>query len=667
MSLMFKAPSRWLALGLCLSALCSAPLGVLAEGYDELSLEELLAVDLTVASRKALGSRESPGIVTLLTADDLRQAGVRDLIDALRLVPGFSFGVDVQGVVGLGMRGFWAHEGKVALFIDGIEMNEGLYSTLQFGQHYPVELIEKIEIIRGPGSAIYGGTAELAVIQVSTRKGTSLKGGQAGLGWNQEAGGWTGRRLHAAAGADTGSLDWSLALHAGQGRRSLDVYTDIYGTTLPMKENSRLDPLFLNLGLDWQGWRLRLLADGYHTTQGDQYDAAEATGSDTDYGMAAARLSREFTTGPTVRLTPYLGWRTQNPWRMTEVTPFENRVTRVTEGLLADWEPGPNLSVSLGAELYQEQAKDPDFDPATGVLFDPDQPGTAVESVEYTNTALFAQALWLNPLANLTLGTRWENHSQVGSAFVPRLALTRRLDDLHFKLLASRAFRAPAVMNISLNPDVEPETATVLEAEAGWQAGPNTALAVNLFDIVIRDAISYTYDELTQAELYFNFDRTARRGLELELRHFMPLGNLTARFALARPYGEDVDFFEVPGQPDRVLGLPLETASLALGVRLGKGRVLTPTLAWHGERQALSSVDGNGDAVVSTLDPALLLNLCLDHPALLGIPGLALQLTLHDLLDEAPPFAQAYDSWHAPLPGPGRQAGLRLVYSGNRP
>jgi outer membrane receptor for ferrienterochelin and colicin len=483
------APLRQVTfLALLLSGLQAGPAH--SQSYDELSLEELLSVDLTVASRKALDSRESPGIVTLLTGEDLQRAGARDLIDALRLVPGFSFGVDVQGVVGLGMRGFWAHEGKVALFIDGIEQNEGLYSTLQFGNHYPVELIQSIEIIRGPGSAIYGGTAELAVIQATTLNGASLQGWQAGAGWQQQAGGWMSRRAHLGLGGSTGTLDWSLAVHGGQGRRSLADYTDIYGTVLPLKDNSRLDPLFLNLGLDWQGWRLRLLADGFHTTQGDQYDAAEPEASDTDYPALAARFSREFHPGATLRLTPYAVFRHQNPWRMDRVTPFENRVRRITEGLVVDWDPKPDLSLTLGTELYQETATDPDFDPDTGVLHDPDNPGTAVESVEYTNTALFAQALWLNPLANLTVGSRWETHSQVGSAFVPRLALTRKLDRVHLKLLASRAFRAPAVMNISLNPDVEPESATVLEAEAGWQPTDNTALTCNLFDIVIRDAIS---------------------------------------------------------------------------------------------------------------------------------------------------------------------------------
>ena len=68
--------------------------------------------------------------------------------------------------------------------------------------------------------------------------------------------------------------------------------------------------------------------------------------------------------------------------------------------------------------------------------------------------------------------------------------------------------------------------------------------------------------------------------------------------------------------------------------------------------------------MVDTLDPALLLNVCLDWKDALGVSGLHGDLAFHDLLDQAPGYAQAYDSWHAPLPGPGRQFTLTLRYGG---
>ena len=120
-------------------------------------------LDIHVTSRSTIPMRQAPGIVSLVTADEITNSGARDLIDVLRLVPGFWFGVDVQGVVGLGFRGNWGHEGKIQLIVDGLEINEHHYSSYWFGSHFPVESIKNIEILRGPGSVMYGGYAALAV------------------------------------------------------------------------------------------------------------------------------------------------------------------------------------------------------------------------------------------------------------------------------------------------------------------------------------------------------------------------------------------------------------------------------------------------------------------------------------------------------------------------
>src|SRR4051812_788420 len=73
--------------------------------FYNLSIEELLNVEISVASKKALTLRESPGIVTLITQDEIRNSGAHDLMEVLSMVPGLYFGVDVEGVVGIGVRG----------------------------------------------------------------------------------------------------------------------------------------------------------------------------------------------------------------------------------------------------------------------------------------------------------------------------------------------------------------------------------------------------------------------------------------------------------------------------------------------------------------------------------------------------------------------------------
>ncbi len=124
------------------------------------ALQEALNKKVNVSSKKPLSLRETPGIVSVVSAEEIANAGARDLIDVLRMVPGFEFSTDIEFQVGLGIRGNWAIEGKALLLLDGIEINETLYQNTQLGNRFPVDQIERIEIIRGPGSAIYGGTAE---------------------------------------------------------------------------------------------------------------------------------------------------------------------------------------------------------------------------------------------------------------------------------------------------------------------------------------------------------------------------------------------------------------------------------------------------------------------------------------------------------------------------
>ncbi|MBI5743888.1 MAG: Plug domain-containing protein, partial [Elusimicrobia bacterium] len=131
-----------------------------------------------------MGLRETPGLVTVITREEIQAQGARDLIDVLKLVPEFDFGMDVQGNLGLGVRGNWANEGKVLLLWDGQVYNETLYSTIQFDR-FPVDQIEEIEIIKGPGSVLYGGFAELAVINVKTQSAKTLNGSSAFAAYGQ--------------------------------------------------------------------------------------------------------------------------------------------------------------------------------------------------------------------------------------------------------------------------------------------------------------------------------------------------------------------------------------------------------------------------------------------------------------------------------------------------
>ena len=79
-------------------------------------------------------------------------------------------------MLGLGVRGHTGSDGRVLLLVDGIEINEQRFGTAQLGSGFPLESIERIEIVRGSALAMYGATAELGVIHIVTRKPAEIDG-----------------------------------------------------------------------------------------------------------------------------------------------------------------------------------------------------------------------------------------------------------------------------------------------------------------------------------------------------------------------------------------------------------------------------------------------------------------------------------------------------------
>ena len=101
--------------------LLALPLEDLVKLADKLgvSMDELLKMQTSVASQTSFTPRETPGIISIVTEEEIRTSGARDMIDVLKLVPNFDFEYDVDGVIGLGFRGSWVHEGKALILLDG--------------------------------------------------------------------------------------------------------------------------------------------------------------------------------------------------------------------------------------------------------------------------------------------------------------------------------------------------------------------------------------------------------------------------------------------------------------------------------------------------------------------------------------------------------------------
>jgi len=145
-----------------------------------LSIEELLNVEVSTASKFPQKTMDAPASVTIITAADIKIYGYRTLADLLKSVRGMNVAYDRNynylGVRGSGRTGDF--NSRTLLLVDGCRLNDPVYDTAAIGTEFPVDLglVERVEVVRGPGSSIYGSNAVLGVINVITKRGRDLDG-----------------------------------------------------------------------------------------------------------------------------------------------------------------------------------------------------------------------------------------------------------------------------------------------------------------------------------------------------------------------------------------------------------------------------------------------------------------------------------------------------------
>ncbi|MBI5543567.1 MAG: TonB-dependent receptor [Deltaproteobacteria bacterium] len=647
---------------------------------DTASLAELLDENVEVAARRPTSARDSPGVITLLSRQEILASGARDLVDVLMLVPGFQFGVDVESVVGAGFRGLWGHEGKILLLFDGHEMNETMYGTLQFGSHFPVDLIKRVEIIRGPGSVMYGGNAELAVINVVLQESSDLDGAAALVSWGQRAEGWARGNASLSYGKKLGDLRITGSIFGGLGQRAGGDYVDANGSRFQMQGATSIEPLNARLSVAYRALELKVMVDRYGYSQRDGYDAIQEQATFVRFDSYLASLQYDLEVAELFHLTPRIEIKRQYPWNelidqpagspSSDALGYNVIADRLTGKVQLRTEQVPRMSLIGGVEYSLDAAQVLEgTEPYYYFQSKPHEAGGDRDASRayFTNLAAYAQAIADLWYVNLTAGARYENHSQFGSSFVPRLALTRAFGPFHFKALAAQAFRSPAIGNIELSPSLRSETTTTFELEVGYLIAQSVALNVNGFDTTISDPIVYRVDEATSQDDYLNLDKVGTRGLEAEVRVKASWGSVRlsyafyqARSTLMRLSGDQaVEEYSVPGHGLYTLGFTPHKATLSASVRIWRGLSIAPSAILLGRRWAYTSTDADGNAVLEPLGTTVLLNAALSDRS---ESGLGVSLGVYNILGQRFAYSQPYQGGHAPLPGLEREFGLRLAY-----
>ncbi|RDH85105.1 MAG: TonB-dependent receptor [endosymbiont of Escarpia spicata] len=261
---MFHGERQLLLSSLLSAVLLSAPISAeeSLESYLELDLEDLLSMEVTSVSKKKQRLNEVAAAVFVISQEDIRRSGVTSIPEALRLAPGIQVGRIDANKWAVSSRGFTGQfSNKLLVMIDGRSVYSPTFSGVYWDvQDTLLEDIDRIEVIRGPGAAVWGANAVNGVINIITRHAGETQGGLLVAGAGNEERSFASLRYGAEVASDT---------HA----RFYLKYND--------RDQSYASDLYGDAGDDWQSLRGGFRVDGQLTEvdswslQGDLYDADE--------------------------------------------------------------------------------------------------------------------------------------------------------------------------------------------------------------------------------------------------------------------------------------------------------------------------------------------------------------------------------------------------------
>lgn len=560
---------------LCLAATLFTPAAaLLAQVHGDSEEEELTLLygdndSISIATGSSQALRRAPAVATVITAADIAAMGAVDLDQVLEGVAGLHVNRSANNYAPLYVvRGIFSQfTPQLLLLQNGVPMTtvySGNKGNLWGG--FPVEQIARIEVIRGPGSALYGADAFSGVVNIITKNAAEIAGSEAGLrvgsfnsrdGWVQH-GGMAGP-FELAAYLRVGHSDGLRGVIDADAQSRNDALFHSAASLAPGAVNTGADSTDANLELGLGQWRARFgykLRDKLGTGAGIA-SALDPTGQQrseritTSLTWNAPQFSRDWGLGASVSTQQY-DQHISTPYRllpagaqlpsgafpdgMIGAPNYRERQLRLS--VFADYNglDGHHLRVGAGHDdldlYYTQEYRNFNYAangapiPLAGVA-DMSASSPFLLPQRRKITYLFLQDEWrLATDWNLTAGVRHDHYSDFGATTNPRLALVWDTSyDLTTKLLYGRAFRAPSFVEsygisnpVALgNPALRPETNGTLEAVFAWQARNDAQLNLTAYRYSMSNIIRTVPNLIPNTgATYANTGDQTGRGIELE-------------------------------------------------------------------------------------------------------------------------------------------------------
>lgn len=656
-----------LRVGLCLVAFCGGTLQAIAgEGEpfeDGLLFGEIPSV--FTASKFEQKVTEAPARTSVMTRDEIRRYGHRFLSEILQSMPGFYLNND-RNYGRLGVRGFnipGDYNSRILLLIDGQRLNEGVYDSMDIDDLFvlDVDLIERVEVVRGPGSSLYGSSAFFGVVNVITRDGRGLNGTE-------------------VAGSVGNDDTYQGRISRGE-RLANGVEYLVSGTYHESDGNDRVYAREFDDPATNNGY--------YEDNDGRQFEQLFGELSYGDFSLQAGFVDREkhVPTGAFETVYNDPNYRTLDArWYVslkyeTQLQDGANLLTRAFydhyeyEGYYPyDYGPPPDYVVyrdeaeseQWGAEVQWSKQLFERHRVTVGGEYreTPTQVQKAYDvydvyldiDTDASTWGLYAQDEFrVRDDLILSAGLRYDYFESFGSTTNPRVALVwMPMSETTLKGIYGTAFRAPSAYELFYNDgnifqkaagDLDPETIETFELIVEQQLTPALRAVASVYKNVVEDLIIADEDPADGLVVFGNRGNAEVRGAELELQGNWQDG-WRGGLSYAYTEAEDDDGSRLVNSPRHLVKLNL--IAPLIGDRLSAG------LEWQYEssRKTLAGEES---------DDFSLTNLTLFSEN--WVPGLELSAGVYNLFDEHYSHPGAEEHAQDLLEQDGRAFRVKLQYA----
>ena len=555
-----------------------------------LSLEDLMKIKVNISTHSKQVLSKAPSVVSIITKEDIKATGATNFIEMLQGIPGVYVKINLFGgrpVVTF--RG--AESTHTLLMVNGIPLRDLVWNPGIFWRGLPSSMIERIEIIRGPGSALYGSEASAGVINIITKTAGKIEHTEAGMragsfntqeGWMQHAADWNGFDLgftaellhtdgynpfiakdgqtgsnvsYAPANAQYGYDNKDMRFSVAKGNwRLLADYMHKSSVATGLSGGGVLDPktqggdsrlniqqLYNNEEFS-QDWGLNA---EFHYVQLDYSSGDGFQERPPGYICTAVRYCNNGTVGTYADGLRNLQRSAERQFNL-EASGLYTGVKSHAMSLGA----GVNLLDLYYVEHWVNYGVGPDGNalPAGGPLVNlSDSPyAYAPEKVRQISN-LFVQDVWtLAQDWELTGGARYDHYSDFGSTTNPRLALVWQSTEIFTtKLMYGQAFRAPSFLQLyaltasnTPNPDLAPEKSETTSLSFAYLASKDLKFGLDLYqfsqsNLIAADATPKAQFQNTGSSNAYGFELEAMWQATKSLRIS---GNFSNRNDITNPY-----------------------------------------------------------------------------------------------------------------------------------